>query len=634
MKKLVALILVLAMALGLVGTMAAEEAAAAAHPVGGEIIYGSSTEISGDWAHGAIWTNNASDNMIRGLMNDYATVAFDQGGAMVMNQSTTQSIDSVTNADGTKTFTVKIAEDLVFNDGSPIKAENYVASLLLFSHPTLLALGSKSTAHLTYVGGENYAKGRTLSFKGVKLLDDYTYSLTVNADKVPYFYDLSYASLSPLSIAMWLGEGYTVHDFGRGAYLRGKMDEGTLKPKVEHARFLSEGRITAGPYNLVSYDTGAKQAVLEINPNYKGNFEGQKPSVQKLIIVKAEDETQMDALKTGAINLLDTLTGGVDVNAALDIVNEGGYDFVTFERNGYGKLMFQCDFGPTQFKAVRYAIAHLLDRPEFANTFTQGFGGLVNGPYGLAMWMYKESEEELNEKLNTYAYSLADAQKLLEEDGWVLDAQGNAWTSGLRYKEVTAEEAGDYKHNVKVGGKTLMPLIIEWASSENNPVSELLVTMLAKNPDVTTAGMEIRQNIMTFAELLNWMYRDKTVGDQYGVPTYGLYNLATGFTPIYDMSYSWTLDPELIAQGYNSNFLFDEKLDKISMDMVYGVDATEVEKYRELWVEYIVLWNELLPEVPLYSNIYYTVFVDKLKGYEQSSLWNFNQAILYSWIEE
>ena len=629
MKKLLALTVALALVLGMVGTMAASEPA-----VGGEIIYGSSTEISGDWAHGAIWTNNASDNMIRGLMNDYSTVSFDQGGAMVINQSTCESIDSVVNPNGTKTFTVKIAEDLVFNDGSPIKAENYVASLLLFSHPTLIKLGSKSTAHLTYVGGENYAKGKTLGFAGVRILDDYTYSLTVNADKVPYFYDLSYASLSPLSLDMWVGEGYTIHDFGRGAYLRGKMDEGTLKPKVENARFLSEGRITAGPYNLISYDTGAKQAVLEINPNYKGNFEGQKPRVQKLIIVKAEDETQFDALKTGGINLLDTLTGGVDVNAALDIVNEGGYNYVDFERNGYGKLMFQCDFGPTQFKAVRYAIAHLLDRPEFANTFTQGFGGLVNGPYGLAMWMYKESEEELNEKLETYAYSLADAQKLLEDDGWVLDAQGNAWTSGIRYKEVTAEEAGEYKHNVKVGGKTLMPLIIEWASSENNAVSELLVTMLANNPDVATAGMEIRQNVMTFAELLNWMYRDKTVGDQYGVPTYGMYNLATGFTPIYDMSYSWTLDPDLVAQGYNSNFLFDEQLDKLSMDMVYGVDASDREKYRELWVEYIDLWNELLPEVPLYSNIYYTVFVDKLKGYEQSSLWDFEQAILYSWIEE
>ena len=259
----------------------------------------------------------------------------------------------------------------------------------------------------------------------------------------------------------------------------------------------------------------------------------------------------------------------------------------------------------------------------------------MHGPYGLAMWMYKDSEEELNERLNTYPYSLDVAAETLAADGWTLDAQGNPWVSGVRYKKVTAEEAGQYEHNVTLAnGDILMPLIIEWSSSEGNPVSELLVTMLANNPDVATAGMEIRQNVMTFDELLNWMYRDKTQGDQYGVPKYGMYNLASNFTPIYDQSYTWTLDPELIAQGYNSNFLFDEQLDKLSMDMVYGVDASDREGFRKLWADYIVRWNELLPEVPLYSNIYYTVFFDKLQNYEQSPLWGFENAILYATLAE
>ncbi|NLW20257.1 MAG: ABC transporter substrate-binding protein [Clostridiales bacterium] len=629
MKKLVALLLTAMMLLGVVG-MSAETAV---HPVGGEIIYGSSTEISGDWSHGAIWTNNATDNMIRGLMNDYDTIVFNDGGALVVNDSTAESVTWEDNEDGTKTFTVKIAEDLVFNDGTPITAQHYLASLLLFNHPTLITLGSKSTGYLTYVGGDAYKTGEATAFSGARLIDEYTYSLTVVEEKLPYFYDLSYASLSPLSINMWLGSTYSVADDGEGAYIVGDMAVGTLAFKIAEARFLSEGRVTAGPYNLVSYDKGAKQAVLEINPLYKGKFDGQKPSVQKIIVVKAEDATQFDALKTGEINLISALTGGDDVNAALDIVAGGGFDTVTFERAGYGKLMFQCDFGPTQFLNVRHAIAHLLDRPEFANTFTGGYGGVVHGPYGLAMWMYQDGEEELSERLNTYPYSLEDAVKLLEEDGWVLGEDGQPWVSGLRYKEVTEEEAGEYKHNITVGDKVLMPLIIEWSSSEGNTVSELLVTMLAENPDVASAGFEIRQNIMTFAELLNYMYRDKSVGEQYGVPTYGMYNLASNFNPIYDQSYSWTLDPELVEQGYNVNFLFDEQLDKLSMDMVYGVNADDPDTYLKIWIDYIVRWNELLPEVPLYSNIYYTIFFDKLHGYAQNPYWGFENAIVYSWIE-
>lgn len=655
MRKLLALALASVMMLGVIGGAFAE-AAPAETPVpvlenrteAGQVIYGSSTEISGDWAHGAIWTNNASDNMIRNLINDYGTVSFDQGGAMVMNASVTESIESVVNEDGTKTFTVKIKEGLVFNDGTPITAANYLAALLLFDHPTLQGLGSKSTGYLTYVGGEAFAKGVVAEgaaegtapefakeYAGARLLDDYTYSLQVVADKIPYFYDLSYATLTPLSIDMWLGEGYSVKDDGNGAYIDGDMSPEAISAKIETARFLSEGRVTAGPYSLINFDSTAKEAVLEINPNYAGNFEGQKPTIQKIVVLRAVQATQFDALKTGAINLISQLTGGDDVNTALDLEEQGGFATVSFERNGYGKLMFQADFGPTQFLSVRRAVAHLLDRPEFATTFTQGFGALVHGPYGLAMWMYKDSEEELNERLNTYPYSLDVAAETLAADGWTLDAQGNPWVSGVRYKKVTAEEAGQYEHNVTLAnGDILMPLIIEWSSSEGNPVSELLVTMLANNPDVATAGMEIRQNVMTFDELLNWMYRDKTQGDQYGVPKYGMYNLASNFTPIYDQSYTWTLDPELIAQGYNSNFLFDEQLDKLSMDMVYGVDASDREGFRKLWADYIVRWNELLPEIPLYSNVYYTVFFDKLQNYEQSPLWGFENAILYATLAE
>ena len=69
-----------------------------------KVIYGSSTEISGDLGN-AWWTNNASDKVVRDLINDYDTVIFDQFGQMVMNQTTAASIDETKNDDGTVTFT-------------------------------------------------------------------------------------------------------------------------------------------------------------------------------------------------------------------------------------------------------------------------------------------------------------------------------------------------------------------------------------------------------------------------------------------------------------------------------------------------------------------------------------------------
>ena len=64
--------------------------------------------------------------------------------------------------------------------------------------------------------------------------------------------------------------------------------------------------------------------------------------------------------------------------------------------------------------------------------------------------------------------------------------------------------------------------------------------------------------------------------------------------------------------------------------MVYGVESGDYESYLALWQDFILRWNELLPQIPLYSNIYFTVFPEWLEGYEESSLWGFEQAVLYA----
>ncbi len=644
MKKFLALLLALTMVLSLAacGSTPAETEAPAAEateaPAAAEttaapvesrpnrLIYGSTTEISGDLGN-AWWTNNASDMMVRELINDYATVTFDQFGTLIANPTVTKNIESVANEDGTATYTITINEGLVYNNGEPISAKDFVAYLLVAYSPATLEAGATMAA-VSIVGAEAYQAGETKELAGVKLIDDYTFSVQITADYATYYYAMNYASVSPLYLPMYTSAELTVKDDGNGAYL----DGGELKAEeVNASRFIYEGRVSAGPYQIVSLDTGALTATLEINPNYAGNFEGQKPSIQTLVIVKSETETQFDAFKTGEINLLDTLSDGTEINTALDLVETGNYNYITFDRPGYGKIQFQCDFGPTQFVEVRQAVAYLLNRPEFAQTFTGGFGSVVNGPYGTAMWMTRDSEEVFNEKLNAYDYNPDKAVELLVAGGWTLNAEGGEYTDGIRYKEVTAEEAGDYALNVKLAdGRILMPLHIMWSSSEANPVSDLLVTMLANGEQTSAAGMKIEQTVMSFTDLLNYMYRDSSVNEKYGVPTYGMYNLATNFTPIYDMSFNWSSDPTYVAMGYNTNYLFDDTIDQLSMDMVYKVAPGDDAGYLDLWQQYIIRWNELLPEIPLYSNQYYTVFPTWLENYVQSSYWDFQQAVVYA----
>lgn len=647
MKKLLAMLLVLALTFSLAACSGGGDNAGDDNQqddgntdvemvpvVGGQIIYGSNSDLSGDWGR-ALWTNNAADKTVRDLIDDYGTIVSNQGGEYVVNPTVVDGdIETTINDDGTRTYTVKIKEGLVYNNGEPITAKDYVAETLFGATPVLTDLGGSTIVVSTIVGAQEYYDGTADCVSGIRLIDEYTYSFTVLSNMVPYFYEITYAAAVPMNIGQWFGEGIDIADDGEGCYFTGDFTTEALEEQITFARYDSDNRVSAGPYTLVNYDAASKQATLKINENYAGNFEGQMPHVETIVLTKAEEETWADMIATGGLELYDTITEGEEINTALDFVDEGGFGYDQFDRAGYGKIQFACDFGPTQFASVRQAIAMLFDRNEFAESFCAGWGGTVDGPYGTGMWQYQDTEQWLSENLNTYPFDVEGAKEVLDADGWNLDAEGNPYESGIRYKEVTAEQAENDGACVTLSdGRILMPCIIEWCNSEGNAVSEKLTVMLANNASLPEAGVQINATTVAWADLLNYLYRDASEGEQYGVPTYNMFNLATGFTPQYDQSYNYSTDPAYFGV-YNNNFITDEELAKLANDMVYGVEAGDKEAYLECFKEFLLRWNELLPDIPLYSNVYITLYPEKLKGYDQDAFWDFAQAIVYSWIDE
>ena len=171
MKNITRILLALVLALTLIVPAFAEEAAA---PVAekGTIVYGASTEIGGDFAPGAWFTNNATDKMLRDLSNDYYTVVTDQGGAYVVNNTVCQEIAGEVNEDGTKTFTIKVKEGLTYNNGDPINIYDFAWYPVFSSSKLMTDLGAKLTGYLTYVGGQDYYDGKATTVSGVRIIDD------------------------------------------------------------------------------------------------------------------------------------------------------------------------------------------------------------------------------------------------------------------------------------------------------------------------------------------------------------------------------------------------------------------------------------------------------------------------------
>lgn len=647
MKKFLALLLAVVMVLTMVACGEGKKKA------DGQVVIGTSTEASGDWAYSAFVRNpNATDNAVVKLTDDMSTIESDQHGDYVINKTVVKSYERIEEENGNVTFKFVINDGLKFNNGEAVTAQNFVAWTMFLVSPAGKEMGVVSATYNMLPGGLAYRNGETNVLSAVRLYDEKTFSITIaktgedgETNYLPFYYDLTYAGMQAVNLTYWFGEGWSVKDDGEGVYFvnaDGKeFTAETVGETVEAGRFATGNRVTAGPYNLVSFDQSSREIVLEVNENYNGNFEGQKPGIQKLVIVKTSDDTVMDMISTGQIQIYSQIADGDQVNAVLDLIEAGTIDSSPsqYDRAGYGYFGFACDLGPAQFTEFRQAVAYLLNRVEFAQTFCQGWGSVVHGPYCTAFTM--TAKTDIDKKVNHYDYNPEKAVELLKQAGFVYNADGSDYVDGsgeVRYAKVTEEQAKYYEsfNKVLADGTILMPATLNWASSEGNSVSALLTTMLASSDATKAAGVSIVKTEMTFPSLLSYMYRQEmngAVGD-FSVPTYNMFNLATGYNGgVYDESYNWTTDPEYIEQGYNVQHLYDKELDKLSMDMVYGVEPGDEATYLSLWEKYIIRWNELLPMVPLYSNIYVSVYPNTIDNYAEDSFWGFERAILYAnWV--
>lgn len=577
-----------------------------------QVIIGDVSETSGDIT--PHWANGAADyNAYKLVALGMEPIVNDQTGKWIENPAVLEKLESVDNEDGSKTYTVTIKDGLKFSDGSPITAENYVFTSMLCASNEFLtdleASEASSGLYQYYKGFGAYSTGESDTFEGLHLIDEKTFSVTIDSEFVPYYYGQALLSVNPESMALWVPEDVTLEETENGVKFSDNYTAEYIGDKVDEARW--NYNINSGAYMLTAYDENAYTYTLTKNPNFPGNFEGQTANIETVLIKYTPQDTMMDQLKTGAVDILYQVPDGDQIEQGLDMVEEGGFDYLNYGRAGYGMISFKCNQGPTQFEEVRHAVAYLLDRVTFAQTFTGGHGLVVNGPYGSQQWMAEEYAEEID-GLNAYTYSLDSAIAELEAGGWVYNEDGSDYSgSGIRYK--------------KLDDGTYMPLIIEWFSSENNSVSDLLVTSLQQNPDVEAAGMKINQTVGSFTDLLTNYY------DNSEENSYQMFNLATGFGNPYDMAYMY--EP---GSGSNINAVKGEDGQKL-YDLAVAMNQTEEgddEAYAENWFNFISFWNEVLPEIPLYSNDYHDFFTSKLHDFEEDGYnWDITKAILYANME-
>ncbi len=639
--------------------------------------------LNGDFIQG--FGNDANDVSVRRFLgiegvNGFWTYVLDENGQMQWNAGAlAEEPKSEENEDGSITVTFKIRDDLKWSDGEPVTVDDYLFYTLLKSDYNYIPMsGSMEIGADSLVGYDEFHDGSVDEFAGIEKIDDYTFSETIKADELPYFdiEALAQATANPmhyiapnLAVAdngkkLVVKEGYEVTEADKENYIKsldtriGKLNEAfeesypetpaedseeyegyqaaleerdgqvaELEEKkegeVDPTRLLIDQAIifetedyrfnpavTEGPYKFDSYENNMVK--MSLNEHYAGNFRGDKATIPNVIMQVVNKSIAVDLLESGDIDIWEDETEGGKIDQMRAAADRGDIQIGSFERNGYGNLTFLADRGATQYKEIRQAIAYLLDRNEFVANYAGGYGVVTNGMYGTSQWMYHERGADVENEITTYTLNIDKANELLDASPYKYEADG---TTPWDFEKAQAEfdnnlDNWDYYRYDENGNR----LVVNQFGSDESPITTLISNQLPVN--AAQVGMEYNVTAGAFSTLVDLYYYPEEDAE------YTAFNMGTGFgTPFDPWLYYSSEGP------YNKTNTNDPRADEVT-EAMRRTDPEDREGYLDKWEEFQAWYNDYLPEIPLYSNIYHTGYSNRVQGFDiMSPTWHSYEQI-------
>ncbi len=242
--------------------------------------------------------------------------------------------------DGGTRYIFHIREDIVWTDGWPLTASDFVFAWTRNLHPDT----NSPSAHLLYVlsNARDYADGKLANSDavGVSALDERTLVVQLERPTAYLPYLMAHTVAFPLP-------QHAVREKG--------------KSWAEPSQLVSNG-----PYQVKSF--AAELLDLAINPYYHGHFHGNVHSVKCFFrddhhaILQAYGRNQLDV-----VNLINA-----DPDTIARAVSLFGREMISRPRWSTFYLCFRCDKPPFDDFRVRQALAYALDRERLA---VEGFQG-------------------------------------------------------------------------------------------------------------------------------------------------------------------------------------------------------------------------------------------------------------------
>lgn len=591
-------------------------------------VVGNPTPMRGEFFT-EMWGNDTSDIDVRDLLHGYNLILWDdEDGMFDIDPSVVSGISFHENKRGDHIFILYLYDDLRYSDGTKITAWDYAFSFLLTMAPEIKEIGGEPLRQEHILGYQDYIDKKA-PLAGVHVASDRTLIITLNHEYLPFFYEMGLLSCNPYPISV-IAPGVMVKDDGEGVYLA-NIDPEIKEPIFtaellahtimdKETGYMSHPSVVSGPYTITSWDGATAQ--FEINPYYKGNAKGQKPTIDHLTYTYVSYDSMVEQMDNGEFDLLDKVVRADKIKAMIQRMGPDNLAAATYPRIGLSYISFACEKEAMSSLAVRQAIAWCMDRDKITKDYVDAFGARVDSFFGIGQWMhgilagtiqapveppkdesdakamaeYKSRVDAYNalnlDELTVYTKDLDRARALLDQDGWTLNEDG------IRQKE-----------DIVLDLKLIYP--------ESNNINEIFEKEFI--PNLEQIGIRLTMEAVPMADLLSmWYQQDERDAD--------MIYLASNLYIIFDPSAHFSKEG---AWAYTN--LYDEELYSASIAM-RKTEPGDILGYMQRWIEFEKRFNEVLPMLPLYSNVYFDFFTNQLHNFQISENVTWGTAIVGSYL--
>lgn len=610
MKKWLSMV----MALVLLPFAATAQEAAMVPTTDGAVTVAIATPMNG-FFYSNMWGTNNVDANIRSLLHAYHTVEWQQTGEFAVDQTVVKSYTATDDGRGNRTYTFQLADNLTYNDGTPITAKDYAFTVLLQSDPAIVTLGGQNTNFDYVTGYADYATGNSGELSGLKLLNDYSFSLTVLSRELPFYYEPTLMDVYPTPIQT-IVPGFAVRDDGQGAYLSDSATgtvgaSSPLTAELLGATLMGDGgyvhlpRVTSGPYQLEQYDAANNAVTLSANPRYLGDAKGRVPELKTVRIVQMDNEQAMLAYERGEVQIIHKMTETGAIEQARALQTEGKGSVTNFLSAGYTFLAFACEQAPTDDANVRLAIAMCIDRNAFCSDLYNGNALPVYAYYGYGQWMVANNTDALVKY--EIGFDVDRARELLVKAGYVYNEDGKRYEDG---KDQT---------RCRIRKGKLTPLELRWAKTEGN-ASDFLEKQLTSACDLL--GIRLMVTKMPFSDMLRQYWR--TDGER----SYNLFFMTETFPFAFD-PYQTYHTGDAWQGSVNTSGLRDERLMNAARAM-RRVKNGDTETFIAKWLAFQDRWRTVMPTAPICTNVYFDINQPWLYAFADNVRYGLARALVYA----